>query len=69
MSYSVYSKCDNCKERAKCNDLDIIRGAVSTIHSLYPGQERGHLGAGTVTIECNNFDDKNQPEIADEFHH
>lgn len=52
MSYSVSNKCNECGKNDKCIDAAIISGAVDSIHML--GSEKGHLGAGTITIECNN---------------
>ena len=56
MSYSFNSKCFNCKKQPKCSDGNILAGAISVIHSN--GQDKGHLGGGSVTHECQNFEPK-----------
>ena len=52
MSYSVSSKCNECEKSDKCVDAEIIRGTVDSIHMI--GSEKGHLGSGTITIDCFN---------------
>jgi spore coat protein U-like protein len=67
MSYSVVSKCGSCKKSAGCLDSTFIYGAVCGIHSVNTYDvatnstiNRGHKGAGTIKIECNNFEEKLQ---------
>jgi len=62
MSYSIFQKCGACKKESQCADGYIIRGAVQGIIHPMPGPWNGsglHLGSGSVTHECANFDDKN----------
>jgi hypothetical protein len=61
MSYSLNNKCGVCLKRADCLDGDIIQGAISTIYSIWPSG-RGHLGSGTVTLDCQNFEAMTPPE-------
>lgn len=60
MSYSLLSKCHLCKKEKVCVDYYFIDGARCGIHQA--GQERGHLGSGVITIECQNFKIKDTPE-------
>ena len=57
MSYTLENKCFECKRSEKCIDNEIISGAIQTIHSVAYG--KGHIGAGTITMVCCNFKDKN----------
>ena len=57
MSYALIDKCDTCAKKDKCCDQHFIQGAINGIHSVWPS-EKGHLGAGTVTIECQNHEVK-----------
>jgi hypothetical protein len=65
MSYSVIQKCRDCKKEVKCADGYIIRGSVQgIIHNMqgpYGDAPGPHLGSGTVTHDCSNFEDKNAP--------
>ena len=62
MSYSVIQKCGICKKEPGCADGYVIRGAVQGIIHPMPGpwpHNTGlHLGSGTVTHDCSNFEDK-----------
>ena len=53
MSYSINQKCWKCEKRVRCVDLNIVEGAVQTIHSL--DINHGHLGGGVIVLECQNF--------------
>jgi hypothetical protein len=62
MSYSVDSKCSTCVHHEKCVDLAVIQGSVNTIHGInmysfriHSTINRGHLGGGTIIINCSNF--------------
>jgi len=59
MSYSFNDPCFKCLKKTKCTDAAVIRGAISAIHSMPSGV--GHLGAGTVTLQCWNLDEKPEP--------
>ena len=66
MSYSVVQKCGQCKKEPRCADGYVIRGAVQGIIHPMPGPWGAdtpglHLGGGTVTHDCVNFEDKNAP--------
>jgi D-arabinose 1-dehydrogenase-like Zn-dependent alcohol dehydrogenase len=54
MSYSLNTKCGICEKKDKCTDRHFIEGAISGIHSVYPAV-KGHLGSGTVDLNCQNF--------------
>ena len=62
MSYSVVQKCGQCAKESRCADGYVIRGAVQGIIHPMPGpwapQPGLHLGGGTVTHDCVNFEDK-----------
>ena len=53
MSYSLMRDCQNCMKQSKCIDANILEGAVYAIHQA--GQEKGHLGRGVISLECQNF--------------
>ncbi len=57
MSYSLITKCETCIKKDKCNDRHFINGAISGIHSVWPA-EKGHLGSGSVDLNCQNFEQK-----------
>lgn len=61
MSYTLVSKCGVCIKRDKCLDRHFLEGAINGIHQVWPA-EKGHLGSGTVNLNCNNFvvDDREQ---------
>jgi len=61
MSYSLETPCCNfhpstppndCLKKDTCTDRHILYGAVCAIHQMPFGV--GHLGAGTITLTCNN---------------
>lgn len=56
MSYSLEMKCGDCKYSDTCIDPQVLGGAVFTIHSI--GKEKGHLGGGSVNLDCKNFAQK-----------
>lgn len=57
MSYSVNDPCEPCVKKGQCTDRIVIRGAVQgIIHSMPFGV--GHLGGGTVTMQCHNLEVK-----------
>ena len=58
MSYGLNSKCGMCLKQNKCTDKHFIEGAISGIHSVWP-TEKGHLGSGTIDLNCHNFEEKN----------
>ena len=54
MSYSLEHECNNCKESDRCSDRHFIDGAINGIHQVWPA-EKGHFGAGTIEIKCQNL--------------
>jgi len=57
MSYSLLgTDCFRCKKFDSCSDYHNIRGAIDTIHMV--GNGKGHLGGGSVTLDCQNFEKK-----------
>lgn len=60
MSYSLNMKCFQCKKSWKCVDPQVLGGAIFTIHSI--GFEKGHLGGGSIDLNCQNFEPK-EPEV------
>lgn len=56
MSYILENNCVACRKSDKCIDNEIISGAIQMIHAIM--YDKGHNGAGTVTMECQNFDPK-----------
>lgn len=52
MSYALIVKCGTCEKYKNCSDYHIFRGAIDTIHMI--GSEKGHLGSGNVTVNCQN---------------
>ena len=66
MSYSLNVPCGPCVKQGQCTDRASIAGAISGIHQMPFGA--GHLGSGTVTINCNNLQEP-QPESVTEPGH
>lgn len=63
MSYSLNSNCQACTKREHCTDRHVIEGAICGIHYMPFGI--GHLGAGSIDINCSNFeqsDSENQKQ-------
>lgn len=54
MSYSLYTKCRTCQLKDNCTDVHFLEGAISGIHQVWPA-EKGHLGSGSITLDCTNF--------------
>lgn len=52
MSYSLIEPCDDCDKKKLCTDRSVLYGAISGIHCMPFGV--GHLGAGTITMNCFN---------------
>ncbi len=53
MSYSLFSKCFECKKKDECVDIYILENAISSIHII--GSDRGHLGSGSINLICQNL--------------
>jgi hypothetical protein len=68
MSYSIKQPCSKCKKEIGCADGYVIRGAIQgIIHpmpSLWNTGPGMHLGSGTVTHDCSNFEDKTVQDVA-----
>jgi hypothetical protein len=60
MSYSVNQRCGACKKQADCADGVIIMTAVQSIIHAW-AYRKAHLGSGSVTHDCQNFEDKGNP--------
>lgn len=68
MSYAVNKKCGSCAKTG-CADGVILSKAVETIHSLptswspTPNENSsvGHLGGGSIDLNCGNYKSKDQP--------
>ena len=61
MSYSQSNLCWKCTKKDKCTDRHFVDGAIAGIHSVWPA-EKGHLGAGTITLACQNLEEEKQKE-------
>lgn len=59
MSYSVQTTCWNCTKREKCTDHVHVQNAVNEIHKNCLN-EGGHLGSGSVIIQCARLDPKDK---------
>lgn len=57
MSYSLNTTCYACKKQDACTDQDKVQAAIDKIHENCLG-EGGHLGSGTILIQCQNMDSK-----------
>jgi hypothetical protein len=64
MSYQLISNCGICKKKNKCSDGAFIYGALCGIHSNCGWDSdtrlqvnKGHLGHGTVDLNCNAFEE------------
>ena len=62
MSYSLSSKCWDCTKSERCTDRHVISGAIHAIHFMPNGKDFGHLGYGTIDLNCNAYEKK--PEEA-----
>lgn len=60
MSYSVNSACWNCKNQDKCTDHVKIGAAVQDIHKDCLSTESGHMGSGSIIIQCCRLDAKDK---------
>lgn len=59
MSYSLESPCSKCTKEPECVDAQVIVGAIQTIHGLW---KKGHLGVGTIRIDCHHLVVKPEPK-------
>jgi hypothetical protein len=50
MSYSLVSNCNACDKSNECADSAVIQGAIAGLHNM--GQNKGHKGCGSITINC-----------------
>lgn len=60
MSYSLNKKCKECTKKDKCSDSSVLEGAIYSIHMI--GNDRGHLGGGSIDLNCQNFEQKTEKE-------
>ena len=60
MSYSVSSNCWNCLKKEKCTDHIKVQKAVNDIHVDCFSSESGHMGSGTIIIQCSRLDTKDK---------
>lgn len=58
MSYSFNTRCHDCEKRKDCSDHDHLRGAIDGLHMA--GASRGHVGWGSVDLNCGNFVQKGE---------
>jgi len=72
MSYGIKKPCDNCLVEDGCIDRFFIEGAVGGIHQVngYSTKSkkfvgRGHLGGGTIHIDCQNFQPIPEEKVSD----
>lgn len=56
MSYNIEQKCFICEKHSKCVDIHFLESALNGIHCV--GTEKGHLGSGTIKLECQTFVEK-----------
>lgn len=64
MSYGLNCKCNVCTKKNRCVDMTFIQAAISGVHMVnwQHGVDRQmHLGAGTIEIQCCNFNDERTP--------
>ena len=61
MSYSLNDKCGTCTKKNRCTDKHFLYGAICGIHNVFPS-EKGHLGSGTVTLDCQNHEEEKLTE-------
>jgi hypothetical protein len=66
MSWGIGNQCGACKKSDECLDPVIIQNGVNLIHTLWKWDgngncnKRGHLGSGTIQMNCNNFEAKEE---------
>lgn len=56
MSYGTSFPCYNCKKKDKCTDHVKVQNAVNSIHEECISSESGHMGAGTIILQCHRID-------------
>lgn len=56
MSYSLKNDCGLCTKKNKCTDVHFLKGAVEGIHFVPIGPEGSHMGSGSITMKCDNFE-------------
>lgn len=68
MSYSLNRKCGYCKKKVECMDSSFVMAAISGIHqaNYNDAQRQVHLGSGTITLDCHNYQDEKESPINDE---
>jgi hypothetical protein len=57
MSYSRNFPCGQCTKKETCTDHTMIEEAITNIHQKT--YEEGHQGSGSITIECNRMNYRN----------
>lgn len=60
MSYSQVTPCWNCNKKEKCTDHVKINDAVQSIHSENLSTESGHMGSGSIVLNCTRIDAKDK---------
>jgi hypothetical protein len=68
MSYLLSSKCKDCLKQDKCVDRHFVQGAIAGIHEVNSWSisenrcvNKGHLGCGTIELQCSNFEEMGKP--------
>lgn len=60
MSYSQVTPCWNCHNKEKCTDHVKLNSAVNEIHKDCLSSEGGHMGAGSIILQCHRIDAKDK---------
>lgn len=60
MSYSLSAPCWNCTKKEKCTDHVKIQSAINDIHQDCISSEGGHMGSGTIALQCVRIDAKDK---------
>ncbi len=60
MSYALNTPCYGCKKADKCVDASVLYGAQTAIHNI--GSHRGHLGCGSIDLNCTNKEPDDKKE-------
>ena len=58
MSYSQVTPCFNCDKKEKCTDHIKLNNVVQEIHKDGYSTESGHMGSGSIILQCFNFNKK-----------
>jgi len=60
MSYSQVTPCWNCLKKDRCTDHVKLNDAVVEIHKDCISEEKGHMGSGSIILQCHRIEAKDK---------